>query len=808
MIKGSGSQSSIMIIEDFPTKDEVSKGIAGFGSCGRLLNKILLKNGSSLQECFITLFIKEYIPLEGVYRKLGYKNTERHFQNYFKEKYTSFSNLLLEEIKLINPNVIICAGELALNFLSNERNIEHFRGSVLQPSPQLNLQRKIKIIPIFHPRKIIEDPKRLPATIRDVSRAVEYKNIIDPIEPDYLLWICKNANELDAYFSRNINPEFVTCDIETYLGFITCIGFCCDGKEAISIPLLCKDVNILDEYLMWNQIARFLNSGVPIVNQNIKFDKRFQNKFGFQLKNIYADTMLAGHTIYPELPRGLDFFTSIYTNIPYYKDEGKEFNPKIHDFSRLYLYNALDCLSTWRVWKAQEKELEELNLKHFFFSGPMKWFHVYEKMENNGVSIDETRRKEIEFKYWEDYCFTLECIKKVAGVEINVNAPKQISNLLYNEMQIPEQKHFKTGEITTEEDAIEFLILNVVQNPDVKRILNMILYARKTYKIVQWLKFIKHPDGHLHTSYNLCGTESGRTTTPKKKGSLEYFYYCNNGKIEKEKYGIPFQTIPKRGFRLPDGTLFGRELISIFVPSNGYVFVEGDLSQAEARIVALLAEDWELLEDFDKSSGYVHKKTAGWIFDRAISSIIKGSFEYDIGKKGRHAAHYNQTKFGLSKTAQISLNLSDVVLNKIHSNNPNIHGVFQRRVRDKISKDACLSSPLGRRRDFFGTGGSEEVMREAFAQVPQSTTSDHTKSAMVRIEERFPKVRFLIENHDGIFAEVPEDMRYEYAAILKCEMEQTINFREGSFYIPYDLKIPVERSWSNTNWEEMKGFEE
>jgi DNA polymerase-1 len=287
------------------------------------------------------------------------------------------------------------------------------------------------------------------------------------------------------------------------------------------------------------------------------------------------------------------------------------------------------------------------------------------------------------------------------------------------------------------------------------------------------------PDGRMRTTYRITGTETGRTST----GTL-------GSPIRPWNSGMAFQTIPKHG-------PFASAIRGIFIAPPGHVFMEADLSQAEARIVSILSDDDYTLNLFNTTD--IHRVTASWIFLTSPESIT--SDQRFIGKVVRHAGNYGMgkrrlmmsvnadaKKFGIP--VQLSEKEAEHILKTFHTRTPKIRSVFQAEVKKEVSRTRTLFNPFGRMRQFFGIIKDEEL----FAQIPQSTVSDHLRRAGIRIKNRIPSARICLEAHDAFLFKVKEDEIEETARIVKEELECEIDFSKcslprGKLIIPAEVKI-------------------
>src|ERR1700741_295821 len=849
LVSGNGAaDAQIMIVTDYPSKEELNTGRAGEGYVGRMIGGYLKDCSYSLDRCYRTNFIKTDFSLPRA-KNLQEKALQDCYDSF---KPQSFGQILAKEIAEISPNVIISAGEISTNYLTSRRGIHKLRGSILPLSdgaridvgtPSL-IKPNIRVIPILHPRDITQKWIHNTYTGLDVARAVKLKTRTDPIEEPGLLWICWHYKALENWWSdRGRKARFLTLDIETYCNFITCISFCADGKEALSIPLVDKRTNNWDRAFILRLISQILRSNVPKINQNIDFDDYILRQWGFNVNNIDGDTVLLGHTIYPELPKGLDFYTSIYTEIPYYKDDGRDFNPR-EGWDTLYYYNAKDALSDWLIYEAQEKDARETGVWFFYREKVWPLFNIYKRMDDRGILIDTIEQQTLLRKYTELLEKHHDDLEYMVGESLNFNAPRAMADLVYTKLGYPAQYKVdrNTGikSLTTGEEVLEDLILNQSRGEANDAVLWKILWCRKLYKIRKLILTPFHPDGRMRTNSKLTGTKSGRTSMSK---TIDYQWFKNTkdhprykktkriGAIVSEALGLSFQTIGKHGFKIQEddeydesddsiqsyeiqGVEVGRDIRRMYIPSRGYTFVEGDGGQAEARVVCMLAEDWNTLEEMErrdfKTNQFglkddLHTKTAMLVLNRKFEEITEADRQ-DFGKKPRHAGNYDMGAARLSLMAHISISLAQTALTRFHSESPEIRENFHFWVRSVVTNKRILESPHGRVRQFFDRLNNE-TFKQAYSFVPQATVSDHIKfstiTPLVRKWEE-PSAYFLSESHDSALFEVRTEMVDEFCADFKRFEETPISFAKGTFKRDRELVIPVEIKISDENWFDMK----
>lgn len=810
LIDSGGVASKLLIVGDFPTQNEYNTGNSFSGSAGALLNNLFQPWNYNPRNVYKTYYFK--VPITG-YASPNKKIKALAIENV--RKLENWDQIFKNELDHLNPNVILSMGELALQNLTEEKVISKWRGSILHLHPRFG-HPNVKVVPVHSPREIWEQ-NSVPVvyTQWDCGKAVRMMEFNERYSPKETIWIAENASSISNWWNRAWNGEFLTLDIETHHGFITCIGFSHDGQEAFSIPFLVGPSRDYSErgnyYKLTNQILR---SKLPKVNQNIKYDWSVLENYGFDINNIIGDTMLMAHTIYPELPKGLDFLNSIYTDLPYYKDEGKKFDPRLHSFDRLLKYNARDALCTWQIWKCQLDDAEALKVKHFYFEKVHPTFFIYKKMDQYGVRVDDTVRKSLIQKYEPKLYDLCQTINLVAEENINPLSPTQVGRFVYEILGCPKKTHFTDSgkeSFSTDIDTLEDLYVNQISDTGRKTLLRSLIVARKLSKILQFLRSPISPDGRMRTSYKLHGTETGRTSAGK---SIEpYFEVGKKGKLVDTECGGSFQTIPKHGYEFGPERI-GDDLRSIFVPSPGYCFVEGDQGQAEDRIVCVLAEDWQGLEVLNKRNFKYnrfglkddrHTLTAMMVTSKEFEQITEDDRQ-NRGKKPRHAGNYNASSGMLAIFTHLPFGECRRIMDRFHGENPKVRGVFHEGIKKVIQDLRYLITPHERRRDFFGLV-NDAMYRVAFANIPQATVSDHNKFTILgNLVKVFPEPVAipLAESHDSLTFEVLLERREEFMESFRTSCEMPINFSKCSLSRDYNLVIPADVKWSDTNWREMK----
>lgn len=832
------SSAEILFLGGFPGTADITSGLALSGYNESTLNQFLYPLKLNLKSCYRSLFIREKLKYSGTNpKKLREALTEVDYEGYL--------DLLYEELKEVQPNIIVPLDDISLGAVFPHINNIHkprgrkywiycYRGSILPLRADFTerLGKYIKIIPTLSPFQLQIDWAARSYVGLDFKRIKDCMLMTQPHEEYGLCWVARTAHEFEAFLTRQYakNPKRVTHDIETYGGLHTCISFCFDGFESCTVPLYDPTISPAERVFLWKLVGRILaDERTEKNNQNIKYDWIIDERAGFKVSNVTSDTMLKGALLYPELPKGLDFYTSIYTPIAYYKDEGKEFNPKIHSRDRLYIYCAKDSLAAHIAAEKMDEELIETGMKQLYDEDVAPSILIYKNIDETGILVDNTQQQKLLYKYKHLYESNLTILRGLAGdPNFNPNSPKQVGILIYETLGFPVRKHTLENGMQaydTGKEVLDDLLINHADKNKAGKIgvviLNRQIICRKISKVLEYIQTPLHPDNTFRGSSNLAGTETGRSSFSKTIDEVVLLEQRNNKWTR--RLGRSLQTISKHGFQIDEdifddfeSSQIAHDLRSMFVPHHNFIFVEADGKGAEARAVFVLAEDYAALAAMDQKPS-LHAKTIGLILGIDAKTITKtmpcvpkiNVPYYELGKRIRHAGHNGMRAFRLSQYIHADLSYCEMLMHKFHDSNPKIKNNFHEPLREIIKNKRQLTCPNGRRRDFFAKL-NDSLYQEALCYIQQATISDTTKFTMHRVARDIPgymdKYYFLTEQHDGVLAEVHKDHAIPYIYGFKKHYERPIDFNRCSLSRNYELVIPVEVSTSDTNWENLKEF--
>jgi uracil-DNA glycosylase family 4 len=335
-VGGQGSSSAkLVVVGEAPGRHEEEQLMPFVGPSGEILNEAFREAGLDRSELYLTNVVKVRPP--------GNDIKSLHL---IGKEISDFLPQLWQELESINPNCILAVGGTALEALTGNKGIEKYRGSIMKCHKTGH-----KVVATLHPASLMHEAraeikswKELTYIKADVKRAAEQSLFRELRLPDRTLIIARNSLDVMRFFDRNQGKTMCTTDVETYKTIPQCLGWAFSSYEALSVPIFEAAIPNHDLCFIWKIAAEFFaDVKIKHMAQNAKFDEKRCRQIGLKWHDVWFDMMLGWHTLFPELPKKLQFISSIITEEPYYKDEGKEYNPKKDNIDRLLLYNAKDA---------------------------------------------------------------------------------------------------------------------------------------------------------------------------------------------------------------------------------------------------------------------------------------------------------------------------------------------------------------------------------------------------------------------------------------------------------------------------------
>lgn len=763
-VEGRGpTPAAIMIVGEAPGEEEEQTGVPFVGPSGHLLDSLLLGAGIRRDECYITNVVKVRPPANLIPRLSEYGM-----------KPEDFYDELYQEIQKVQPNIICAVGNTSLTALCDLESVTKWRGSILHTSSRVGYETKV--LPVIHPAACLRTWSWTHILQFDLKRLAVQSGFKE-IRSDPRVYNINPTFEQAVYWLYALKEKKrISFDLETYRGqpIIKMIGLAPDKTNAYCIPFVRNLTPIWTrdrERQLWTLVLDILlDPTKELIAQNQQFEMTQLAPFTGGKMKVWMDTLRAHAIAYPEYRHGLAFLTSIYTDMPYYKDDGKA-SDYDRNFDELQRYNCKDVLATFEVAEKLEEQLKRANLWEFYreFDCPLR--HSLWRMQTYGIDIDKDKLLENQKRLDSEIEEIDKLIESVVGYRVNPKSHKQMTMYLYNPVKgigLPAKFKRGTMNLTANEEALEELFAKT-QRQEIQLLLE--LRRRRTLRET-FLEMKLSPDGRIRTSYGV--TKTGRLSSSEDEFGV----------------GANLQNIPKRK---------GAWIRGMFCPRPGKLWVKCDLRQADARSVAWYARDPNLLRIFS-DGGDIHRQTAALIFGLELDKVTPRQRE--IGKACVHALNYDMQPKKFSVVAGIILDLAKKYYAAYHRAFPNIQSVFQADIRSQLQKDRTLVNPFGRKRTFFDRWG-DKLFRDAYAYLPQSITADVIDSAIPYIEEEFLDLpgepRLLLQVHDELNFETRESELDQTVAIVKKWVERPVMIHGSPLIIPLDVMV-------GPNWYETKEY--
>ena len=779
--------AQIAIVGEAPGTVEMTEGEPFVGQAGNQLTRICSAISLPRHKIYLTNCCKTQLP-QNKSSKLWTPKGYRHPQ------WGELQRQLINELAEFQGKVIVLAGATAMKMLIDEPrfdSIDRFRGSVYKAETFPHLAPlKGKLIALTnHPASSL--PHAAPLNFYIIMGDLQKFMLLveDPslIDQEITIHTEPTFEEVMHFFEKVKQADETSFDIEATPRHITCFALTCSPTETMSVPMLSNNGNYWapeNEVKIWEGLAEILgNPKIGKIMQNGMFDIMFVLRtMGIKTDGFLFDTMLAQHICWADLPKGLDFLTSVYTFFPYYKDEGKQTHLKyIKDWPNYWIYNARDAAYTHIIKAELEKEIQKLGVQEVF-SYTMALHKPLMEMEWNGIKVDPQGIQQERARLNRKARALQKGINKIAGKELNHNSSKQLITFFYGECQIKQYINRATGRPTCDAVALSRIAKNYLGKKGVKgqagAVARMISRLRKTTKLVSTYFDVAYDDDErLRCHYKIAGTKSGRLS------SEQTFFHT----------GANLQNQPP-AFK------------KFLVADPETLIVELDLARAEAHVVAFLCQDANMIEAFE-SHVDVHTYNASKIFHVDTEEVSKEMRA--LGKRVVHASNYGMGPQTFSDNLAkddwfIAPKECKELLNAYARRFPGL-ARWQKQIDDQIYKTRTLYNLFGRPKKFLGKiDGS--MMREAYSYIPQSTVAELLNKGMINMynDPDTPHDQFwhLTSVHDSVVCEIAMGMCWtESIEIIhslinryKQHLTHTFTHKGRDFTIGVDAKLGL--SWA------------
>lgn len=410
------------------------------------------------------------------------------------------------------------------------------------------------------------------------------------------------------------------------------------------------------------------------------------------------------------------------------------------------------CYEAYIAWKSKEileSNLKEKGMYELYENIEMPLVFVLYDMEKEGIRADGDKLKE----YSRELAVSINKIEKriyeEAGEEFNINSPKQLGVVLFEKLQLPNEKKTKTGYST----SAEVLDKLAPDHPIVADVLEYRQLSKLKSTYADGLINFIEQDGKIHTTFNQTITATGRLSSTDPN----------------------LQNIPIR-------IELGKLIRKVFLPEEGHLFVDSDYSQIELRVLAHLSDDEKLIEAF-KNGQDIHRSTASLVFDTPFDEVT------DIQRRNAKAVNfgivYGISAFGLANDLNIGRKEAQAYIDSYFEKYPKIKAFLDKTVSEAKEK-GYIKTMFGRIRPIPELSSSNFMQRQFGERVAmnspiQGTAADIIKIAMIRVHDRLLKEnlksKLILQVHDELLIETAEDEKKYVIELLEEEMHKAADLK-------------------------------
>lgn len=573
----------------------------------------------------------------------------------------------------------------------------------------------------------------------------------------------------------------------------TLVGIgCCWGTgrdEMAYIPLGHSQGEMLPLDMVLEALRPVLESAkFPKALQNAKYDRLVLLNQGIQLQGVVFDTMLASYVLNPEASHNLADLSLRYLNLVAQSYE--DLVPKGQtiadvDIAAAATYCGADVHTTYLLVPKLRAELEQVpNLHALFADIELPLEPVLAAMEQQGIRVDADYLANLSQRLETDLARIQETAYQEAGETFNLGSPKQLSQLLFEKLELDKRKsrRNKSGGYSTDAATLEKLqgdhpvVDLVVEHRTLSKLKSTYVDALPT--------LIRADTQRVHTDFNQAVTATGRLSSSNPN----------------------LQNIPIR-------TAFSRQIRAAFIPEAGWQLVAADYSQIELRILAHLSDEPVLVEAYNTNDD-VHALTARLLFEKEDISPE----ERRMGKVINFGVIYGMGASRFAREAGVSRTEAKTFIDRYYDRYPKVFEYLQQMQRQAIAQ-GYVETIQGRRRyvnfsdsklrslrgtdpasidlEVLRTNGYDAGLLRAAANAPiQGSSADIIKIAMIRLHQLLQtyQANLLLQVHDELVFEVPPEEWAELEPTIITTMESAV-----------DLKVPLRvEAHAGPNWMETK----
>ena len=593
-------------------------------------------------------------------------------------------------------------------------------------------------------------------------------------------YLIHDEKEIDKWINEAEDIGEIAIDTETSslnLNYAELIGIslCTEIGKACYIPIGHKKGKCIKKEIVIKKLKPLLeDQSVKKIGQNIKFDFIILYKNGITM-NAMEDTMLMSYVLDAGKNRhNMDLLSEIHLNhktISFKEIVGvgkKQINFSEVELNKAMEYAAEDADITYRLFKIFNKNLKVEKLINIYelFEKPLIEILAY--MEIKGIKVD-SKFLEVLSKKFENKIKDLEGkIFKLSKKNFNIGSPKQLGEIIYNELKIANLKKTKKGSFATSAAVLEDLVFKGHEFPKLILEWRQVSKLKNTYSD-SLREHIDPKTKRVHTSFLLAATTTGRLASSDPN----------------------LQNIP---IKSEDG----KEIRKAFIAEKECSLISADYNQIEMRILADLADVKELKKAF-KNNEDIHSLTASQVFNIDIKKV-----DQDTRRKAKainFGIIYGISQYGLAKQIMVSNNEAEEFLNSYFLKFPEIKDYMHSTIKF-CRKSGYVNNIFGRRTHIIGINDKNFNVRNfqerAAINAPiQGSASEIMRLAMIRLNKKLKQTntKILLQIHDELIFESPKGDVERVSKIIQNEMTSVSNSDLHSFSTPLTVDINVGDNW-------------
>jgi DNA polymerase-1 len=592
--------------------------------------------------------------------------------------------------------------------------------------------------------------------------------------------------DLDKLIDILNTKSFISIDTETSSlnpleAELIGVSFSYDLNEAYYIPIGHKNIKSLNKELVLKKIKPLLEDpSIKKVGQNIKYDLIVLKNNGIEIDPV-EDTMLLSYVLDAGNNRhNMDSLSELHLGhktISYKDVVGtgkKQLNFSDVNLEEATKYAAEDADVTLRLYNLLLERVNSEKLKKIYevFEKPM--IKLLSKLEINGVKVDQVYLEKLSKKFEERLKKIEKEIYEVSGKEFNIGSPKQLGEIIYNDLKIAKLKKTRKGSLATSAKILEDLALTGHKFP------NLVLEWRQASKLKSTYtdalqNHISNKTKRVHTSFLLAATNTGRLASSDPN----------------------LQNIPIK-------TLDGKEIRKAFIAEKNNILISADYDQIEMRILADIADVKELKKAF-KSNQDIHALTASQVFGLPLNKVTD-----DFRRKAKainFGIIYGITQYGLAKQIAVSNQEALDFINSYFRKFPEIKDYMNSTIKT-CRKQGYVANIFGRRIHLRGINDKNFSVRSfqerAAINAPiQGSAADIIRLAMIKIDELLTnqknKAKMLLQIHDELIFECLKKDENEIKKIIKDAMTSISSSEHHMFSIPLEVSINSGNNWGEAH---------